>query len=135
AEFLVGRAVVNGHRDRGRDFLEQNRRDSGPGIRLLSHKAERAHAARLGQEWEDRKSTRLNSSHVSISYAVFCLKKKKKSKNQSQPDKQSNAHDTAQPLLPFALLRPATPLDTSPQGMHEAARSQLRTGALLSLVK
>ena len=29
---------------------------------------------------EDRKSTRLNSSHVSISYAVFCLKKKKKKK-------------------------------------------------------
>src|SRR5699024_11790807 len=28
--------------------------------------------------WLDRKSTRLNSSHVSISYAVFCLKKKKK---------------------------------------------------------
>src|SRR5699024_12252454 len=27
--------------------------------------------------FEDRKSTRLNSSHVSISYAVFCLKKKK----------------------------------------------------------
>src|SRR5437868_10214770 len=30
---------------------------------------------------KDRKSTRLNSSHVSISYAVFCLKKKKKNKN------------------------------------------------------
>src|SRR5437660_3056048 len=29
---------------------------------------------------EDRKSTRLNSSHVAISYAVFCLKKKKKKK-------------------------------------------------------
>src|SRR5690606_41800656 len=29
---------------------------------------------------EDRKSTRLNSSHVKISYAVFCLKKKKKRK-------------------------------------------------------
>src|SRR5438067_9137783 len=29
---------------------------------------------------QDRKSTRLNSSHVSISYAVFCLKKKKKPK-------------------------------------------------------
>src|SRR3712207_8770548 len=33
------------------------------------------------QEWElrelDRKSTRLNSSHANISYAVFCLKKKK----------------------------------------------------------
>src|SRR5699024_11999285 len=31
----------------------------------------------------DRKSTRLNSSHVSISYAVFCLKKKKDSKYNS----------------------------------------------------
>src|SRR5947199_9324701 len=29
----------------------------------------------------DRKSTRLNSSHLGISYAVFCLKKKKKKKN------------------------------------------------------
>src|ERR1035438_7488477 len=29
----------------------------------------------------DRKSTRLNSSHLGISYAVFCLKKKKKTKN------------------------------------------------------
>src|SRR5256885_4882076 len=29
-------------------------------------------------EHEDRKSTRLNSSHLVISYAVFCLKKKKK---------------------------------------------------------
>src|SRR5690242_1019415 len=29
---------------------------------------------------QDRKSTRLNSSHMSISYAVFCLKKKKKKK-------------------------------------------------------
>src|SRR5690606_40664003 len=29
----------------------------------------------------DRKSTRLNSSHVKISYAVFCLKKKKKTQN------------------------------------------------------
>src|SRR5699024_12129102 len=40
------------------------------------------HARVLWQWWQmcharDRKSTRLNSSHVSISYAVFCLKKKK----------------------------------------------------------
>src|SRR5256885_11663922 len=35
---------------------------------------------RLGQG-TDRKSTRLNSSHLVISYAVFCLKKKKKKKN------------------------------------------------------
>src|SRR5690606_40149905 len=32
----------------------------------------------LAQAETDRKSTRLNSSHVKISYAVFCLKKKKK---------------------------------------------------------
>src|SRR2546430_7174763 len=31
---------------------------------------------RLGRERQDRKSTRLNSSHSQISYAVFCLKKK-----------------------------------------------------------
>src|SRR5438477_9669936 len=38
-------------------------------------------AARQALGWStstDRKSTRLNSSHMSISYAVFCLKKKKK---------------------------------------------------------
>src|SRR3712207_7376955 len=34
-------------------------------------------AVRLGRHPQDRKSTRLNSSHANISYAVFCLKKKK----------------------------------------------------------
>src|SRR5207245_3447052 len=38
----------------------------------------RARRARGGGGGADRKSTRLNSSHGSISYAVFCLKKKKK---------------------------------------------------------
>src|SRR3712207_6958838 len=33
---------------------------------------------RVPPDGEDRKSTRLNSSHANISYAVFCLKKKKK---------------------------------------------------------
>src|SRR5436309_10209750 len=36
---------------------------------------------RRGEQARDRKSTRLNSSHVKISYAVFCLKKKRKSMN------------------------------------------------------
>src|SRR5258708_31906158 len=36
-----------------------------------------AHRRRGGQRQPDRKSTRLNSSHQIISYAVFCLKKKK----------------------------------------------------------
>src|SRR5205085_6669042 len=34
--------------------------------------------SRVQQDQSDRKSTRLNSSHSQISYAVFCLKKKKK---------------------------------------------------------
>src|SRR5947209_10562248 len=37
---------------------------------------------------EDRKSTRLNSSHANISYAVFCLKKKKKKKNNHNTTRQ-----------------------------------------------
>ena len=39
---------------------------------------------------EDRKSTRLNSSHALISYAVFCLKKKKKTKNRKKYQKKEN---------------------------------------------
>src|SRR5207302_7009710 len=37
----------------------------------------------------DRKSTRLNSSHVKISYAVFCLKKKKKTNSKIQKPKNT----------------------------------------------
>src|SRR5438445_7450067 len=38
-------------------------------------------AYRFARRKTDRKSTRLNSSHANISYAVFCLKKKKKQKH------------------------------------------------------
>src|SRR2546428_2287324 len=38
----------------------------------------------------DRKSTRLNSSHDQISYAVFCLKKKKKSKRTQRDNRHNN---------------------------------------------
>src|SRR5215216_7289555 len=41
-----------------------------------------------GTPIQDRKSTRLNSSHQIISYAVFCLKKKKKKEKQSRQLKQ-----------------------------------------------
>src|SRR5258708_27773985 len=40
----------------------------------------------------DRKSTRLNSSHQIISYAVFCLKKKKKKKNIDNVDLRRHAY-------------------------------------------
>src|SRR5437870_6567615 len=47
--------------------------ENGPALAVRSGKR------KLADEIEqDRKSTRLNSSHVAISYAVFCLKKKKK---------------------------------------------------------
>src|SRR5690242_21123446 len=49
------------------------------------HRAHHAVGVADGQRGaEDRKSTRLNSSHMSISYAVFCLKKKKNKKNDFQ---------------------------------------------------
>src|SRR5207302_3680485 len=41
-----------------------------------------------GKAPRDRKSTRLNSSHVKISYAVFCLKKKKKKKTKHDINKK-----------------------------------------------
>src|SRR5262245_64375775 len=43
---------------------------------LAAAKQEARHAVGLVGGLEDRKSTRLNSSHLGISYAVFCLKKK-----------------------------------------------------------
>src|SRR5436309_7473362 len=44
--------------------------------------------------YKDRKSTRLNSSHVKISYAVFCLKKKKKKQNKKNKYIQQNIHES-----------------------------------------
>src|SRR5436309_6864660 len=56
-------------------------RHARPGS-ALSRAARCAQGSRRRQgDGKDRKSTRLNSSHVKISYAVFCLKKKKKTKN------------------------------------------------------
>src|SRR5688572_32011712 len=43
----------------------------------------------LPRDEEDRKSTRLNSSHSQISYAVFCLKKKKKKKKKMNKKKNT----------------------------------------------
>src|SRR3712207_8938679 len=48
------------------------------GDRLLVARIEELRHGVDGDDQEDRKSTRLNSSHANISYAVFCLKKKKK---------------------------------------------------------
>src|SRR5256885_3762798 len=53
---------------------------------------------------EDRKSTRLNSSHLVISYAVFCLKKKKKNRTEMK-EKWQTSSQRCLPLLRFWNLR------------------------------
>src|SRR5690606_41973991 len=61
----------------------QRRAVSLRGILIQRHTALRRELLQLAHPRrvrEDRKSTRLNSSHVKISYAVFCLKKKKNKK-------------------------------------------------------
>src|SRR3712207_8513126 len=52
-------------------------RPGGGGLLRVHVAAGDGHAPRLRLPPGDRKSTRLNSSHANISYAVFCLKKKK----------------------------------------------------------
>src|SRR5690606_41454805 len=54
------------------------RRRQGRGVEGRQQLGDRRHPRPRGDEAQDRKSTRLNSSHVKISYAVFCLKKKKR---------------------------------------------------------
>src|SRR5688572_32315601 len=80
---------------------------SAPGVRARGDRRPPAHPARAGQRrlrraplgghrapaagvglLQDRKSTRLNSSHSQISYAVFCLKKKKKKIREHWTDKK-----------------------------------------------
>src|SRR5438270_7962420 len=60
--------AASGHADR-HGGVEVGRREHDEGI--------------AASQLQDRKSTRLNSSHSQISYAVFCLKKKKKNHNSS----------------------------------------------------
>src|SRR5690625_5163885 len=70
AHYLTGRGVTRG--DRVGICLERSSEMIACVIGIL-----KAGAAYVPLD-PDRKSTRLNSSHVAISYAVFCLKKKKK---------------------------------------------------------
>src|SRR3989475_4149397 len=65
----------------GREQLREGR-DRGQGVVQL-----------VGDAGQDRKSTRLNSSHSQISYAVFCLKKKKKTIDDTENDSEhSHTH-------------------------------------------
>src|SRR5690554_7660210 len=93
-----GREVSAGSdldRKAGHDqLITANFRRAEEGIRVIEEALHRLDMEELSKKYEglrfdlydlekavlDRKSTRLNSSHVRISYAVFCLKKKKKKK-------------------------------------------------------
>src|SRR3712207_8015252 len=66
-EVLLQRRLRHGH-DRAEERARGVARD----------RVDAPHAVHEPQPVADRKSTRLNSSHANISYAVFCLKKKKK---------------------------------------------------------
>src|SRR5207249_10320590 len=73
-----GRAMV-GAGDPARAHAPDRRSggQAGCGLPLLQRRGPGGTLQLGGHDELDRKSTRLNSSHVSISYAVFCLKKKK----------------------------------------------------------
>src|SRR5690349_23979641 len=64
-----------------------SRGSRAPSARRLDGARARSSCRRFGAA-TDRKSTRLNSSHVEISYAVFCLKKKKKNKKHRNATKR-----------------------------------------------
>src|SRR5699024_12694611 len=72
----VGRVLPRRRRAEARSGPVARGATRGAGVRGGPRRRGPDHARR--RAGQDRKSTRLNSSHVSISYAVFCLKKKKK---------------------------------------------------------
>src|SRR4051812_49464899 len=75
-------------------FRSRVRGVSSDGARARGQTGGRGGFARAAR---DRKSTRLNSSHMSISYAVFCLKKKKK-KEQANSSSRHLATQTTRVL-------------------------------------
>src|SRR5438045_4942267 len=75
------RAHDHAERDVLRVRMEGERVADLPAIECVVGRAQHRQGRSATQ---DRKSTRLNSSHLGISYAVFCLKKKKKKSNTSK---------------------------------------------------
>src|SRR4051812_49780299 len=73
--------------------------DAGADERVADHER-RVPVRGAARDVRDRKSTRLNSSHMSISYAVFCLKKKKKRRaTPTDAVRQSARGDACSPAL------------------------------------
>src|SRR5256885_5979544 len=87
--------------------LFRSRGVRGARVQLDQRLADPRHVADIA----DRKSTRLNSSHLVISYAVFCLKKKKTTYSSSLRSSPSS-HSPC-------LLAPHTPTQPPPRSLHQ----------------
>src|SRR5690606_3421908 len=68
------------------------------------------------EQLRDRKSTRLNSSHVKISYAVFCLKKK----NKPQDRDACHHHLIHARILAFSVFNNTSPTECYTLSLHDA---------------
>src|SRR2546427_4657333 len=75
--------------------ISQSTFPRGPDVRLLcAAPAWNDPSVKKEARISDRKSTRLNSSHSQISYAVFCLKKKKKKKHTLSATERDTQHQS-----------------------------------------
>src|SRR5258707_4565547 len=83
--------------------LFRSRRDSSV-VLVTDHAPVSMLAGELAALPIDRKSTRLNSSHANISYAVFCLKKKKKHQHVDMQYRREIAHDDIYPRKPVSTV-------------------------------
>src|SRR5256886_5226541 len=96
-----------------------------PKVRARSAASTSSGTVRPSQGKLDRKSTRLNSSHSQISYAVFCLKKKNKTSH--------SALALSHPPPTQADIREYQPLQLARQLRHPALLSPHATGPRLQL--
>src|SRR5256885_3298085 len=69
------------HMEEAARSFSQNHQEGAGVVRISLMDVFAKRFAQYSSRWGDRKSTRLNSSHLVISYAVFCLKKKTQTAN------------------------------------------------------
>src|SRR5690554_7037413 len=121
-KMLMAGKLFKEHQHAGELVMDNNDLERERGITILSKN--------VSITWKgtkiDRKSTRLNSSHVRISYAVFCLKKKKKRK--TEMDRNPRRRRYASRLSP----RSPTATQLSRYRAPRSASSLLTTISLVS---
>src|SRR5205814_7874085 len=105
--FNTARFIRNRHADKSHHIHALSLHDALPisgdcrfdayVMRATCRKSSSTGVSRPKKETRDRKSTRLNSSHLGISYAVFCLKKKKAGPPPRPTDHDDVVDDAARP--------------------------------------